>query len=131
MRSLLYINQIMDTSRMIHTNNQSVSQDFSVILLEEKIASDYEKSPHPYFETCYKIDSDKDDCKRSLYRVWNCNKDHRLLIGTFYQKGGKWLANPYYRARQYLRLDYSLSRTFRSNELAIRYITRCYEGSVK
>ncbi len=103
---------------------QEAASDFDVILLEEKLADDYKKAQNPYFETSYEIDSDKDDCFSSLYRVW----DGRVLIGTFYQKRGKWLANPYYRARKYLRLDYSLSRTFRSNELAIRHIVRCYEG---
>ena len=103
------------------------ASDFDVILLEEKLASSYEKSQNLYFETSYEIDSDEDDCFSSLYRIW----DRRVLIGTFYQKQGKWLANPYYKNHQYLRLDYSLSRIFRSNELAIGYIISCYEGLAK
>ncbi len=96
-----------------------------------KLADNYEKRELAYVETNYKIDSDKDDCFSSLYRVWDYDKDYRLLIGTFYLKQGKWLANPYYKNRLYLRLDYSLSQTFQSNELAIRYIIGCYEGYVK
>ena len=120
-----------NTMPQIRLELQEAALDFSVILLGENPASSYKKSQNKDEEASYEIDSDKDDCKRSLYRVWDCNKDHRLNIGTFYMNQGKWLANPYYKNRSLLRLDYSLSRTFQSNELAIRYITRCYEGSVK
>ncbi|MDJ0533179.1 MAG: hypothetical protein QNJ70_11905 [Xenococcaceae cyanobacterium MO_207.B15] len=95
-------------------------------ITEIKLADNYEKSQTPYFETNYEVDSEP-DCFGSIYRVWV----RRLLIGTFYLNQGKWLANPYYKNRSLVRLDYSLSRTFQSNELAIRYIMRCYEGLTK
>lgn len=60
-----------------------------------------------------------------VYRVW----DGRILLGTFYQKQKKWIANPYYKNRNYLRLEQSLERTFNSNQRAINHIIRSYEGN--
>ncbi len=107
----------------VQTLPQVDLEEFDVIALEEKLASDYEKPQSPYIEPDYEIDSEADWCG-TLYRVWK----NRCLIGTFHQKQGKWISNPYYRNHKYLRLDESLSRTWKSNELAIRYIISSFEG---
>ena len=102
---------------------QAASDDFDSLALELKHASDYEKAQRPYIESDYEIDSDLDWCG-SLYRVW---KDS-CLLGTFYQKRGKWICEPHYQNGKYLSLGRSLSRTWRSNELAIRHIISSFEG---
>lgn len=107
-----------------NTETQAVSANFDALAFELKHSQDYEQSQQFYVETDYEIDSDSDWCG-SLYRVWkNC-----CLLGTFFQKQGKWVANPYYSNRRYLKVEESRDKTFSSNELAIRYILRCYEGS--
>ncbi len=108
----------------LKTRHQENLEEFDVIALEEKLASDYEKAQSPYIELDYEIDSETDWCG-TLYRVWR----YAQLLGTFRQKQGKWLAIPYYKNGQYLRLDEDLSRTLRSNELAIRHIIFSFKGS--
>lgn len=102
---------------------QGSLEEFDVIALEERIATDYDKAQKPYFEANYEIDSQKDWCG-TLYRVWK----NTQLLGTFYQKRGKWISNPYYKNGKYLRLDKDISRTFRSNQLAIKHIISSFEG---
>ncbi|MGK7938307.1 MAG: hypothetical protein AB4206_21285 [Xenococcaceae cyanobacterium] len=101
---------------------QATSNNFDALAFEINLAKDYEKSQRPYVESDYEIDSDLDWCG-SLYRVWK--KDNQLL-GTFYQKQGKWFSNPHYQNGKYQYL--SRSQTFRSNELAIRHIISSFEG---
>ena len=101
----------------IQTKSQDLLEEFDVIALEEKLAEDYEKAQQAYVELNYEIDSETDWCG-TLYRVWK----NRCLLGTFYQKRGNWFANPYFKNGKYLRLDEDLSRTWKSNELAIRHI---------
>lgn len=100
---------------------QEASADFDALAFGLKHAEDYEKSQLPYIESDYEIDSSLDWCG-SLYRVW---KDS-CLLGTFYQKQGKWFSNPHYQNGNYQHL--SRSQTWRSNELAIRHIIECFEG---
>ena len=107
----------------IQTLLQDRLEEIDVIALEEKLAADYEKAQKPYIEPNYEIDSET-DWSGTLYRVWK----HTQLLGTFYQKQGQWLSNPYYENGKYLRLDKDLSRTFRSNELAIRHIISGFQG---
>ncbi len=105
------------------TQSQGLLEEFDVIELEEKLAADHEKVQKPYIEPHYEIDSETDWCG-TLYRVWR----YTQLLGTFRQKQGQWLAIPYYKNGKYLRLDKDLSRTWRSNELAIRHIISSFEG---
>lgn len=102
---------------------QVASAHFDALAFELKHAADHQKSQRPYIESDYEIDSDSDWCG-SLYRVWK----NSCLLGTFYQKQGKWISEPYYSNRKYQDLGRSFSRTWRSNELAIRYIITCFEG---
>lgn len=106
----------------IRRDNQDGS-DFDALEFELKHAEDFENSQKQYFEPAYEIDCESDWCG-SLYRVW----DRRLLIGTFYQKQGKWLSSPYYQNRQYMRLEKDLDKTCSSNEMAINHIVTSYEG---
>ena len=107
----------------LKTRPQVNLEEFDVIALEEKLASDSEKAQKPYIQANYEIDSETDWCG-TLYRVWR----YAQLLGTFSQKQGKWLAIPYYKNGQYLRLDEDLSRTWRSNQLAIQHIISSFEG---
>lgn len=105
------------------TNSIVHNSEFDALAFEIKHAKNFEQSQKEYFDPQYKIDSDRDWCG-CLYRVW----DRKLLIGTFYLKNKKWLANPYYKNRQYLGLGQLIERRFRSNQLAIDYIIRSYKG---
>ena len=109
----------------IQAQLQDRLEEFDVIGLENQLAADYEKAQRPYIESDYEIDSDSDWCG-SLYRVWKTSNS--CLLGTFYQKQGKWISEPHYQNRKYLSLGRSLSRSWRSNEQAIRYIVNCFEG---
>ena len=111
----------------IQAQLQDRLEEFEVIGLENQLAADYEKAQKPYVEANYEIDTDSDWCG-DLYRVWRNYKNHSCLIGTFYQKRGKWISNSYYHNQTYLNLDQSLSGTFRSNELAIRHIIFSFES---
>ncbi|VEP15806.1 hypothetical protein H1P_3720005 [Hyella patelloides LEGE 07179] len=105
------------------TQQQLEQQEFDAISYELKHEKDFQALQHPYVEPNYEIDSSPDEFG-SLYRVWS----GRILLGTFYRKHKQWVSSPYYQNRQYLRLDKSLDKTFRSNELAIRHIIDSYEG---
>lgn len=107
---------------MVYTNKLSVS-NFDALAFELQCAQDFEKAEKQYFSPEYEIDSETDWCG-SLYRVW----DRKLLIGTFYQKQGKWLSMPYYQNRRYTKLDKDLDKICQSNELAINHIIRSYEN---
>lgn len=76
-------------------------------------------------DTSYKIDIDNVSSVGAIYRVWKEN----LLLGTFYQRSKKWVANPYY--FNYMRLPFSqgLEDMVRSNHLAIKHIIDVYEGN--
>ena len=107
---------------MVYTN-KSVS-DFDALSYEDKHSQDFERTSKQYYESNYEVDADGDWCG-CVYRVW----DGRVLLGTFYQKQKRWIANPYYKNREYLRLEQSLERTFNSNQRAINHIIRSYEGN--
>ncbi len=53
-----------------------------------------------------------------IYRVWH----ERILLGTFRKQDERWIAEPFYKNRQYIKLDYSLQRSFNSEQEAIKYI---------
>ena len=53
----------------IQTKSQVELEEFDVIALEEKLASNYEKAQKPYVQSDYEIDSETDWCG-TLYRVW-------------------------------------------------------------
>lgn len=103
--------------------NYQDGSDFDALDFELKREQIFNKSEKQYIQPNYEIDSDR-DWYGNLYRVWN----GRVLLGTFYQKQNKWLANPFYKNRQYIKLEQSLERRFNSNEKAINYIIRSFEG---
>lgn len=107
----------------IQTKPQVDLTEFDALTFELRHASDHEKVQQAYIESDYEIDSDSDWCG-SLYRVWK----NQQLLGTFYQKQGKWISEPHYQNGKYLSLGRSLSETWRSNELALRHIISCFEG---
>ena len=109
----------------IQTKPQVDLTEFDALTFELKHTSDYEKAQRPYIESDYEIDSDSDWCG-SLYRVWKTSNS--CLLGTFYQKQGKWISEPHYQNGKYLSLGRLLSETWRSNELAIRHIISSFEG---
>jgi hypothetical protein len=74
----------------IRRDNQG-SSNFDAIKFELDREQKFYQTEKPYIDPNYKIDSEK-DCFGCLYRVWN----GRILLGTFYQKDKKWLANPFY-----------------------------------
>ena len=97
--------------------------NFDAIQFELEREEIFNRSQNSYAE--YEIDRDMKWNSR-LYRVW-CG---RLLLGTFYLKNKKWIANPYYENHKYLGLGESVERQFRSNQLAINHIVRSYEGTI-
>lgn len=107
---------------MVYTHKPILSE-FNALAFELRHFEDFQKAEKQYFSPEYEIDSES-DCFGSLYRVW----DRGLIIGTFCQNKGKWLASAYYQNRCYTRLDKDLDRTFQSNELAINHIIRSYES---
>ena len=97
--------------------NYQDGSGFNALAFEVKHAQDYEKSQQQYTE--YDL-----DWNSRLYRVW----DGMVLIGTFYLKNKKWLANPYFKNHSCVGSGCCYERRFRSNESAINYIIRSYEG---
>lgn len=106
----------------IRRDNQD-GKDFDALAFEIKHYEDFENAQKPIIESDYEIDSESDWCG-SIYRVW---KNARLL-GVFYQKQGKWLAEPFYLSERQLKPFKSLAKSFQSNEQAINYIIRNYES---
>ena len=96
-------------------------KEFNAIAFEIKHAQEFEASQTQYTE--YEIDRDLSWNSR-LYRVW----DGMVLIGTFYLKNKKWLANPYFKKSVCVGSGCCYERRFRSNESAINYIISSYEG---
>ena len=104
-------------------NNQESCQE-SAIQFELEWEAKFVKSENQYRETRIEIDSEIHD--ESVYWVW----DGILLIGRFSYERKQWRAEPYYKDRTYTRALKSLSRVFNSNQKAINYMIRSYEGVV-
>ncbi len=98
---------------------------FNPIEFETEREAIFNRTENSVIESDFELDGSDKDCFGTLYRVW---KDANL-IGTFYRRGQKWFAAPFYANGKCLKLADSLKQSFRSNESAINYIIRCYQGS--
>ena len=111
------------------TRNYSKYQDtsnFDALAFElerEKVFQQTEEAEQ-LFSPKYEVEKDDRWCGCTYLVTAN-----KVVIGTFYQKAKKWFANPIYFDYQPLPLSQSLEDSFRSNQLAIKYITDTYEGN--
>ena len=102
--------------------NYQDGPDFDAVEFELEREEIFRRSENLYYEPLYEVDSDPH--YPDLYRVWL----GMVMLGTFYKKHGRWLANAYFKNRIYLGLGESKERRFRSNQMALDYITNSYEG---
>ncbi len=101
------------------TRVRAKDQDFDPIAFETERERIFQQSQRRYSE--FEIDSISEPFG-TIYRVWN----GRNLIGTFRQNKQKWLAEPFYKNRVYLKLDRDLSKSFDDDKKAVNYIIYCF-----
>ena len=118
---LRFTHPINRTRIYMLTRNYGDKQDFNAIEFELAREQIFNRTEQP-LPIDYEVDCDS-DWYGQLYRVWN----GRTLLGTFHQQNQKWIAEPFYRNRQYIKLDCSMQRSFNSDRKAVEYIVESYQ----